>query len=167
MYNLKRSAYLLFFIASVSLISCKKEVEEKIYSNNAIQLTPGQVIPPNNTTASGTMTASYSTRTRLLTYTINWSNLSGNVTAIHIHGLAGPGAVAIPAPTGPFVGGIAQTVSFPANTGATGSVQGSLLADGVVIREEDLLAGQFYVDIHTAAFPATGAAQLRGQITLN
>jgi hypothetical protein len=166
MKKLRLIACLSLFIV-LTTASCKKFDEGQNYSGN-IPLTPAQVVPiPSTSTASGSMTASYSTKTKTLGYTVTWSNLSGPITAMHIHGLAGTNEFAVPPPAGSFpsVGpyyGVAQNITgYPATT--SGSITGSLVTEGVVITEEDLLAGKFYIDIHTAAQPA-GA--LRGQIIL-
>ena len=53
----------------------------------------------------------------------------------------------------------------PTNTiptfGATGKVSGTMLADGVVVKEQDLLNGLYYMNIHTAA---NGGGEIRAQI---
>ena len=42
-----------------------------------------------------------------------------------------------------------------------GTYTGTLLADGVVVKEDDLLNGVYYINIHTAAYPN---GEIRGQI---
>lgn len=157
---LKITAFILIVAIGTS---CTKD-EGQVYSNQSIALTAAQVVPPSTSTATGTMSVSYNTKTKTMAYTVSWSNLSGNPTGIHIHGLADAGTVAVPNTVGgSYPNGIAQTISISGQQ-ASGSLTGTLYADGVVIREEDLLAGKFYLDIHTAAQP-NGA--IRGQITFN
>ena len=64
------------------------------------------------------------------------------------------------APLASYVNGIVQTISGNP-TGASGSFNGSLYVDGTVEKKHDLMAGKFYIDIHTAAYPA---GEIRGQI---
>jgi hypothetical protein len=47
-------------------------------------------VPPNNSNAAGNFTAAYDTATKQLTWTVNYSGLSGNVTGAHFHGPATP-----------------------------------------------------------------------------
>jgi hypothetical protein len=71
------------------------------------------------------------------------------------------------APTG-FAAGVVQTFSTSAITRCAtvsntscGSYKGSMLVDDVVVKEQDLLNGVYYVNLHTAAFPG---GEIRGQI---
>ena len=56
-------------------------------------------VPPNQTTGSGTVTATYDTSTKQLTWNGSYSGLTGPATAAHFHGPAEPGknaGVALP-----------------------------------------------------------------------
>jgi hypothetical protein len=97
----------------------------------------------------------YTRETRILSYTVKWSGLTGNPILMHIHGLA---------PTG-FAANVVQTIlsaanptAFPANNG---KYSGTLLVDGVVVKEQDLLNGLYYMNIHTPTYPG---GEIRGQI---
>lgn len=96
--------------------------------------------------ATGNATLTYDTVSKQVTWRITYSGLSGIPIAAHFHGPAQPGAnaaVAVPIP----------------NAGAS-PVQGSAtLTDA---QAADLLAGRYYVNIHTAANPA---GEIRGQVT--
>lgn len=179
----------ILFLTSVFVISCDKEDDKTVYTNNNIQLkassvvtTPGNTLPA--TTGYGSMQATYDKSSKLLTYTIKWDTLSAAPIAVHIHGLADSGQIALPAPVGPYTidsirlsssapwiryaGGIAQRVILPTSPAPrkAGTFSGQLLVDDVVIRESDLLAGKYYVDIHTASSPLFVAfGEVRGQIT--
>ena len=48
-------------------------------------------VPPNQTTGSGTVTATYDTLTKQLTWNGSYSGLTGPATAAHFHGPAEPG----------------------------------------------------------------------------
>lgn len=151
----------LLFIFCFGLSSCYKEAEQKKtvnYEKKGIILSGAQETPATPTTALGSMDVFYSKETRTLTYTVSWSGLTGSVAAMHIHGLA---------PLG-YIAGVVQTFSTSAivrcptslNT-SCGTYSGSLLADGVVVKEEDILNGVYYVNIHTATY---GGGEIRGQI---
>src|SRR5271169_4163650 len=56
-------------------------------------------VPPNQTTGSGTITATYDTSTKQLTWNGSYSGLTGTATAAHFHGPAEPSknaGVAVP-----------------------------------------------------------------------
>lgn len=141
------------FLFSCAFVSCDKEVylEPGEYSGFS-NMTGSQEVPAVTTTAAGTIRVTYSQRTKILSYTITFSGLTGNPTGAHIHGLAERGVNA----------GVVQSFSgFPANT--IGSYTGTLLVDGVKVTEEHLLGGKYYANIHTAA---NTSGQIRGQIEL-
>lgn len=167
MYTLRLIA-LAFLLTGIFLSSCDRDDDtlqtpdtSRYVSNYDFFLTGAQVRPvPNSTSASGSIEGTYDKRTKTYTFKLTWAGLSGPVTAIHIHGIADRGFLALPAPLGPHANGIAYT-TFGHSTATSGTFSGSLFIDGVVIKEENFLAGKYYVDIHTAAHPA---GQLRGQI---
>ena len=159
---LKLTAYSIFcFSIFLSNSSCEKSKDNKVqieFKNLNIALTGGQEVPANASTASGSMDVLYSRETRTLSYTVKWSGLPVPPHLMHIHGLA---------PTG-YAAGVVQTIlsaanpsKFPANGG---SYSGTLLVDGVVIKEADLLNGLYYMNIHTPA-PYYPGGEIRGQIT--
>ena len=94
-----------------------------------------QEVPQNDSKGKGTAQLTYDTTSKELTWTITFDGLSGAATAAHFHGPAEPGknaGVAVP---------IGQTVTSPASGKAT-------LTDA---QAADLMAGRWYVNIHTAA----------------
>src|SRR5277367_3563534 len=91
-------------------------------------------VPPNQTTGSGTVTATYDTSTKQLTWDGSYSGLTGPATAAHFHGPAEPGKNS----------GVAVPI-----TPATSPLHGSAtLTDAQAC---DLMAGSWYVNIHTEA----------------
>ncbi|HWR32592.1 MAG TPA: CHRD domain-containing protein [Chitinophagaceae bacterium] len=141
----------------IATTSCEKVAEEKKttdYQKNDIPMTGAKVIPTSVSTALGKLNVFYTKETRILNYTFTWSGLSGNPSVgVGLYGLA-PEGYAV-SPTSPI-----QTIS---TTGllATGTYSGTLLADGSVIKEQDLLNGMYYIMLRTAAYPA---GEIRAQI---
>jgi hypothetical protein len=74
-----------------------------------------------------------------------------------------------PAPVGFASASVLQNISTTpivrcatvSNT-SCGSLRGTLLVDGFVVTEDNLLAGIYYLTLRTAAYPATG--EIRAQI---
>ena len=98
-------------------------------------------VPPCTGSGSGTFTLD--TDTGMFSYNISYENLSAAETAAHIHGPAAPGATA----------GVA--VSLPGGTPKIGSAMLTLN------QQTDLLAEQYYVNIHTGS---CGGGEIRGQV---
>jgi CHRD domain len=177
----------LFFATILLLVSCEQDNDEgaRYYYLNRT-LTGSQVVTPTGAANSGTLTGTYDKETRTLTYKIDLIKFAGRAaangapTAIHIHAFADSGFNAIP--SAQFANTIAQ--SFTSGWVLTDSTEilpstnpktytygyvfnGTLFVDNYLIREEDLLAGKFYVDVHTSQpnFPPTGArGTIRGQL---
>lgn len=166
MRKLKLSALLtLLTLSTLTFSSCEEDDldQEALYQNKTIAMSGAQEVPAVPTAASGTIDAEYSKLTKTLFYTVYWNNLTGPVAAMHIHGLADPGSNA----------GIVQNIITASNGittpnatrfGTSGSFAASMYVDGVAIKEEDVLAGKFYINIHTATYPG---GEIRGQIVLN
>ncbi len=108
-------------------------------------LTGASEVPPNTSTATGTVTATYDTASKQLSWQGSYSGLSGPATAAHFHGPAPAGknagvALAIKPSTSPFEG--SATLTDP--------------------QAADLMAGNWYVNIHT---DANKGGEVRGQFT--
>jgi hypothetical protein len=109
------------------------------------RLAGANMVPAVATPAMGKADAVLDTRTRVLRWKVSFSKLSGPVTMAHFHGPAAIGANAGVAL------GFAAPVSSPYEGRATLTVQ----------QAADLLAGRWYINIHTARFPA---GEIRGQM---
>lgn len=101
-------------------------------------------VPPHDGPATGMAEATLDTQTRLFTWKITYSDLSGPPIGAHIHGPVQAGnnaGIMIPFP---------QTES---------PIEGSMTLSGQQAR--DILAGLTYVNIHTQQHPG---GELRGQL---
>lgn len=160
----KSATTALLIALCFGLFSCEKDADKRAsneFSKTGIILGGAQETPAVTTTAAGKMDVFYSRATKTLSYTVTWSGLSGNVTGMHIHGLA-PAGFAAPVLQSFSTSAI---IKCTANTTTNcGTFKGTLLFDGVALKEEDLLNGLFYVNIHTAANPG---GEIRGQINLS
>lgn len=171
MNKLKLTGLFAIVLASAFFISsCKKNQEGKLFYVVAAPLTAAQVIPASGATSEGTIDATYDNKTKLLSYTVSWKNLIDTATFIRVHGLADAGAIAV----SPYVNGIIQTFRSSIATGGattpavpvqnTATFKATLFIDGIVLKEEDLLAGKYYIVLSTKAKPA---GELRGQLIFN
>jgi hypothetical protein len=102
-------------------------------------------VPAKTTDGKGTVDATLDTATKVLTYTVTFSGLSGPATIGHFHGPADAGAnagVMIPFPS---------PVTSPINAKVT-------MTDAQMA---ELMAGKVYANVHTAANPG---GEIRGQM---
>jgi hypothetical protein len=133
-------------LVSILLVTggCKKEDESMtntVMFNN-IALTGAQEAQPVTTNATGTFDGTYNRDTKILTYTLTYSGV--NPTGMHFHkgplGVAGPVVIPITVSASPLS---AQTPALTAE------------------QEADLLAGNWYVNVHSQEYPA---GEIRGQL---
>jgi hypothetical protein len=113
--------------------------------NLSAMLTGTEEVPPNDSAGTGSLQATYDSESNVLNYTVTYSGLTGDPTAAHFHGPADPGENA--PPTVPVEGSLASPISGTAT-----------LTDA---QEAELLAGQWYFNLHTAQYPD---GELRGQV---
>lgn len=105
-------------------------------------LAPG---PGVTSSGKGSATATLDTATKVLTWDVDYSGLSGPATAAHIHGPADPGVNA------------QIVVPFTGNLGSP--IKGSATLNDAQIQQ--LEAGKWYVNIHTEA---NKGGEIRGQL---
>jgi hypothetical protein len=150
-----RGPKFLLFLAAAGLFvfsSCTTDkLDDRVLTATNLPIDGLQEVPQRLTSGNGTMDMVYNKDTHTLSYTVRWNSLSGPLTQAHIHGTAPKGVAA----------GILQDWTTSISKTAAGTYSGSVLIDGVVFTEEDLLLGRYYVNIHTALYPA---GEIRGQI---
>lgn len=103
-------------------------------------------VPPNQSKGTGSVALSYDDAGKTLSWKGSYSGLTGPVTGAHFHGPAAAGKNA--------------RIAVGITLGNTpGSFEGSAtLSDA---QAADLMAGRWYVNLHTAANPA---GEIRGQV---
>lgn len=143
--NLVRRSLLSLGLAAAVVACTHAQPDDQLVALST-QLRGAQEVPPATTMGQGQMDAVLDRRSRELRWKLSYAGLTGPATAAHFHGPALPGAnagVVLPLPS---------ATSSPAQGAA------SLTEPQVT----DLLAGRWYVNVHTAAFPG---GEIRGQLT--
>lgn len=102
-------------------------------------------VPSNPSAATGSLDAVLDTATKAFSWTIAYAGLSGPPLAAHFHG---------PAPAGRNAG-----IVVPITGNLSSPISGSATLTDAQIA--DLMAGNWYVNLHTAAFPS---GEIRGQV---
>jgi hypothetical protein len=133
------------------LIHKHKEKEKTVYEAANLPMSGLQENPKRETKASGSINLRYDKATKMLRFTVSWKDLSGNPTGSHIHG---------PAPKGVNAGIKYDFFSlFPKTT--SGTFTNTFLVDGVAVKEDSLLLGFYYLNIHSPLHPG---GEIRGQL---
>jgi len=101
-------------------------------------------VPPTDSTGTGQAEVTYDARSKMISWTITYSGLSGKATAAHFHGPAKEGQDA-----GPMVP--LTQLDSPMKGSAT------LTED----QAKALTGGMMYVNVHTAKYPD---GEIRGQV---
>ncbi len=134
----------LLVLASLSLASCAM-----MGSSNTVnlsgKLSGASEVPAAMTDGSGTVAATFNKETNLLKWKVAYSGLSGPAGAGHFHGPAAAGTNA------GVVLGFRGSVASPFEGEATLTPA----------QAADLLAGKWYVNLHTAKYPG---GEIRAQV---
>jgi CHRD domain len=99
-------------------------------------------VPPTDSPATGSADVSVDTDAKKLSWTVNFSGLTGDPTAAHFHGPAAAGENADPV----------VDMSAAIKSGS---------ADITDQQLADLQAGKWYINVHSAKFPD---GEIRGQV---
>jgi CHRD domain len=113
-----------------------------------VSLTGAQQVPPVTTNATGTADLTYDPSTRMLTWNVSYSGLSGPATMAHIHGPAAEGKNAPP---------VIWLSEKGAPVGNPIKGQATLTPE----QAQQMTAGEWYINVHTQAH-ADG--EIRGQV---
>ncbi len=141
--NRVRSA--LATIAFAALLAAGLPAAAEMVNLKVAPLAGSNEVPPVTTTAKGTATATYDTASKKLSWKGSYTGLSGPATAAHFH-----------AAEKTTMNGAIQVPIAPATSPFEGS---ATLTDA---QAADLMAGRFYINVHTAANPG---GEIRGQVT--
>lgn len=111
------------------------------------KLAAANEVPANPSTGMGALEGSFDKQTKMLNWTVTYSGLTGPVKAGHFHG--------------PAMAGQNSGVAL----GFTGSVDSPIKGTATLTDAQaaDLLAGKWYVNLHTAAH---ASGEVRGQVVV-
>ena len=140
---MKKISLLLVLATSLLAGSCKKDdnTSNPNFSFGAT-INGASEETPTGSAATGTATGTYNTSTKILNLTVTYTGLTP--VAGHIH----KGAV-----------GVSGPVIFPFTSLTSPITFTSAPLDAT--QEADLMAGNYYVNLHTTAFPG---GEIRGQL---
>ena len=137
----------LAIVAMTTIAGCGMMGQSSSLVAMTTQLRGANEVPPNASPASGSVDAMFDKDTNLLRWKVNYAGLSGAPTAGHFHGPAAAGTNA----------GVVLGWLNPLSNGMQGSATLS------AAQANDLMAGRWYANVHTAAYPA---GEVRGQMTV-
>jgi hypothetical protein len=140
---------LVVLAGALALAACASEAPPTTMQpmQLAAKLAAANEVPPVSSPAMGDAQVTYDKASKQLRWNVSYAGLSGPATAAHFHGPAASGANA------PVALNIAP--SGPPTNPITGTAQ---LTEQ---QEAQLLAGQWYLNVHTAA---NRGGEIRGQV---
>ena len=140
-----RSIIAALAIAGVATVAAPASAETV---NFKADLKASNEVPPNASAGTGSVTATYDTATKTLSWKGTHSGLTGAATMAHFHGPGEPGKNA----------GVAVWISTRGTPLPSPFEGTATLTDA---QAADLIAGHLYVNIHTSA---NAAGEIRGQV---
>jgi hypothetical protein len=141
----RRALWTMAAAAAFAFAAYSGGMAQGMMTKMSATLSGASEVPPTTSTGSGKAMLTLDKGSKMLSWEISYSGLSGDAKAAHFHGPAAAGAnagVEVPIPVGPS----------PMKGSAT-------LTDAQMA---DFLGGKIYVNIHTAA---NGGGEIRGQVT--
>lgn len=150
---MKNKLLLVAGLLLATLPACNKDEDDDpqtVFEKDDIVLNADNEVGTVTSSGTGSADVSYDKSNKVLTYNITWTGLTGPVIAAHIHG---------PAPKEENANVKKGFTGFP-NT-AAGTYNGLVMIDTVGIKEDSLLTGFYYINLHTTANPG---GEIRGQI---
>jgi len=114
-----------------------------------VDINGAQQVPPVQTGATGTADLTYDPASRVLTWNVTYSGLSGPATMAHLHGPAMQGKNAPPVV---WLSEKGTPVSNPIKGQATLTPE----------QAQQMMGGEWYINLHTQANPG---GEIRGQVT--
>ena len=146
-FDLRSAARGMVGLAFVVLIGCTAMGGSSANTVGvSASLSAAAEVPPNASSATGSLQGSYNKDTKLLSWKLVYSGLSGPATMAHFHG---------PAMSGQNAG-----VVVPLTNPASAVESSATLTEA---QANDLLAGKWYINVHTAANPG---GEIRGQVMI-
>lgn len=147
MKNSKKLLLLFLLVGTTAFFACSDDDDDQPRVTDTryrydVTLTGAKEVPPNASTATGKFVGNYVKSSKVLSFTLSYSGLT--VTDWHIH----KGA---PDVSGPVEIGLGPVMPSPLTSSVTLTAA----------QETDLLAGNLYVNIHSAAFPS---GEIRAQL---
>ena len=129
------------------LSACVSSSKVAVTHSMMTRLSGFSEVPPVSGAATGSAETSYNVDTRVLQWSVTYASLSGPATGGHFHGPAMPG------------------VNAPVALAFSGSLASPITGNAVLTpaQSADLLAGRWYVNLHTAANPG---GEIRGQVVV-
>jgi hypothetical protein len=109
------------------------------------QLSGASEVPANASAGSGTVSAKFDKATNVLSWNVTYGGLSGPAKAAHFHG--------------PATAGVNAGVVVPLTGSLDSPINGT--ATLTPAQAADLLAGKWYLNVHTAAIPG---GEIRAQV---
>ena len=118
--------------------ACAEKMTMKLNLNAASE------VPPNDSAGKGTADVTYDSDSKVLTWKVTYSGLTGPATMAHFHAPAEAGKNAPPV--------------VPFKDVSSGTEGTATLTDA---QAADLMSGKMYVNVHTAAHPG---GEIRAQV---
>jgi hypothetical protein len=129
-------------VLGMLLIAASPALAEKLVMK--VPLSAAAEVPPNSSTGTGSADVTFDTASKLLTWKVTYSGLTGAATMAHFHGPAEAGKNA--------------PVVVPIPNPASGVDGNATLTDA---QAADLVAGKYYINVHT---DTNKGGEIRGQV---